>query len=82
MKRKSIVTILIFIVIALLTTIVHAAPSSFFWKADDEGEVATIEIDGFWILCIEKGGHLRSTTYDGEDAGRKSEVFHGEAGSP
>lgn len=77
MKKKSIISILIFISIVLLTTLVNAAvPDFFYWKADGVGEIPTMSPGkDLWALCIEKGGHLKNTAYAADDAGRRSAEY-------
>lgn len=70
-KKISIGIILTLFIIMLMTTVVHAAPpGEFDWTGDGQGAVATTQIGGYWILCIEKGGTLRTTTYNGSPYGK------------
>lgn len=71
-KRKIYISIIAFLIIMVMTTVVNAVqtkepPEEFDWKGDGKGETATTVIDGWWILCIEKGGALRTTTYTGPE---------------
>ena len=67
---KGIIGLIIFTIIALSTTMVKAVPQSFNWHSDGKGEFATTIVEGMWVMCIEKGGHLKETTYDkGEKEG-------------
>lgn len=66
MNKKISIGIITFFIIMLMTTVVHAAPpGEFDWVGDGQGAVATTQIGGYWILCIEKGGSLKTTTYTG-----------------
>lgn len=70
-KKKICVSILAFIIIMLTATIVHAAstpPDSFSFNEDKSTKnfaTSLTQIDGWWIMCMEKGGHLHDTKYYG-----------------
>ncbi len=65
MNKKISIGIITFFIIMLMTSVVHAAPPEEFDFVHDGGLFATIQIDGCWIMCIEKGGSLKTTTYTG-----------------
>lgn len=75
MKNKSILAIIIFVLVLLVSTIASAVPDSFYFHGDGQGEFSTVKIGDTWILCIQKGGPLKETTYEGEDAGRTSQEY-------
>ena len=74
-KKKICIGILAFLIIMLTATIVQAAgtpPDEFDWvpggpSKEEGGEIATTFVDGCWILCIERGGQLKATTYTGPE---------------
>lgn len=79
-KKKIYISILTFLIIILTATMVNAVnvveknepPEEFDWKGDGKGETATTVIKDkdnkeWWVMCIEKGGALRTTTYTGPE---------------
>lgn len=82
-KKKICIGILAFLIIMLTATIVQAAgtpPDEFDWIGDGQGETATTFVNGCWILCVEAGGQLKTTTYTGPE--RTSDWYHNRNDKP
>lgn len=75
MKNKMIAAIIIGIVTMAISTVAHAVPNMFYWVGDGIGEVATTIVDGTWILCSEKGGHLRTSMYFSDDTSQRTSSY-------